>query len=129
VCARYSCAARRYWCNAGPGFSSIEPRQSRSNPEFSADGVKFVLATRHGVSGLPPRFFSWRSWADSLLTPATAISSIPEVSSDEEHLSNECLFGKMIAPQDTMTRITAQKNKRYITVIVQRTATWVFLPI
>lgn len=45
------------------------------------------------------------------------------------NLSFERLFGKMIALQDNMARITAQKNNRSITMIVQRAATWVFLPI
>ncbi len=38
-------------------------------------------------------------------------------------------FGKMIELQDKLARITAQKNNRSITMIVQRAATWVFLPI
>jgi hypothetical protein len=46
-----------------------------------------------------------------------------------ENLSFERLFGKMIALQDNLARITAQKNNRSITFIVQRAATWVFLPI
>jgi hypothetical protein len=46
-----------------------------------------------------------------------------------ENLSFERLFGKMIALQDNLARITAQKNNRSITFVVQRAATWVFLPI
>lgn len=52
-----------------------------------------------------------------------------DVNDKEENLSFERLFGKMIALQDNLARITAQKNNRSITMIVQRAATWVFLPI
>lgn len=48
---------------------------------------------------------------------------------DEENLSFERLFGKMIALQDNLARVTAQKNNRSISMVVQRAATWVFLPI
>lgn len=52
-----------------------------------------------------------------------------DVNQSSENLSFERLFGKMIALQDSMARITAQRNNRSITMIVQRAATWVFLPI
>ena len=52
-----------------------------------------------------------------------------DTSPGAENLSFERLFGKLIALQDSMARITAQKNNRSITMIVQRAATWVFLPI
>lgn len=45
------------------------------------------------------------------------------------NLSFERLFGKMIALQDNLANISAQKNNRSISTVVQRAAAWVFIPI
>lgn len=50
---------------------------------------------------------------------------------DEEvtNLSYERLFGKLIATQDNITTIMAEKNNRTVKTVIQRMATAVFLPI
>ena len=50
---------------------------------------------------------------------------------DEEisNLSYERLFGKLIATQDNMAIIIADKNKRTIKTVIQKMATAIFLPI
>jgi len=52
-------------------------------------------------------------------------------SMDEEisNLSYERLFGKLIATQDNMAIIIADKNKRTIKTVIQKMATAIFLPI
>ena len=52
-----------------------------------------------------------------------------EVSGEVSNLSFERLFGKMIALQDMLAQITADKTNRSITKVIQNTATMVFLPI
>jgi len=53
-------------------------------------------------------------------------NSLPD---EEEYLSYERLFGKLIAIQDTMAIIMESKNKRLIKKVLQNMATAVFLPI
>lgn len=48
---------------------------------------------------------------------------------EEDYLSYERLFGKLIANQDTMAIIMQSKSKRIIKKVLQRMATAVFLPI
>ena len=45
------------------------------------------------------------------------------------NLSYERLFGKLIATQDTMAKITAEKTQRTIKSVIQSVASAVFLPI
>lgn len=52
-----------------------------------------------------------------------------ELSEQGSNLSFERLFGKMIALQDMLAQITADKTNRSITKVIQNTATMVFLPI
>ena len=47
---------------------------------------------------------------------------------EPRNLSFERLFGKLIATQDMMARITAQKNQRMINIVVHNVASMVFLP-
>lgn len=48
---------------------------------------------------------------------------------ERRNLSYERLFGKMIATQDNMAEIVADRTNRTITKVVQKVATAVFLPI
>jgi hypothetical protein len=52
-----------------------------------------------------------------------------EIASDARNLSFEREFGKMIAYQDAMAQIAAQRSNRTIRRVVQTLATAVFLPI
>jgi hypothetical protein len=52
-----------------------------------------------------------------------------EIAGDVRNLSFEREFGKMIAYQDTMAQIAAQRTNRTIRKVVQAIATAVFLPI
>ncbi len=52
-----------------------------------------------------------------------------ELNEEASNLSFERLFGKMIALQDMLAQITADKTNRSITKVIQNTATMVFLPI
>jgi len=52
-----------------------------------------------------------------------------EISGDARNLSFEREFGKMIAYQDVMAQIAAQRTNRIIRRVVQSLATAVFLPI
>ena len=50
------------------------------------------------------------------------------IDGEPRNLSFERLFGKLIATQDMMSRITAQKNQRMINIVVHNAASMVFLP-
>ena len=52
-----------------------------------------------------------------------------DMTGDVANLSFEREFGKMIAYQDIMAQITAQRTNRIIRRVVQTLATAVFLPI
>lgn len=52
-----------------------------------------------------------------------------ELQGGVENLSFERLFGKMIALQDLLAQITAEKTNRSINTVIQRAAAMVFLPI
>ena len=52
-----------------------------------------------------------------------------EIAGDARNLSFEREFGKMIAYQDVMAQIAAQRTNRIIRRVVQTLATAVFLPI
>ena len=52
-----------------------------------------------------------------------------EIAGDVRNLSFEREFGKMIAYQDVMAQIAAQRTNRTIRRVVQSVATAVFLPI
>jgi hypothetical protein len=54
-------------------------------------------------------------------------NSLPE--NKVRNLSYERLFGKLIATQDNITTIMAEKNNRTVKTVIQKMATAVFLPI
>lgn len=58
--------------------------------------------------------------------PMLLTNSLPN---EEDNLSFERLFGKMIVVQDMMAKITSEKTNRSINTVIQRTASMLFLPI
>ncbi len=85
-------------------------QQKLFNSARNIEVLVWRLAQRRGVGGQP-----------LLLTN--------EIGEQGSNLSFERLFGKMIALQDMLAQITADKTNRSITKVIQNTATMVFLPI
>ena len=59
-------------------------------------------------------------------TPLILTNSLP---GEEQNLSFERLFGKLIAHQDMLAKISAEKWDRMINQVVHGAATAVFLPV
>ncbi len=90
-------------------FQDLDP-QSLYNSARNVETAAWLLANEHGSYGRPYLLSNSRE-------------------GEPRNLSYERLFGKIIAQQDTLARISATRQQRQIRFVVHRVAGAVFFPI